>query len=438
MDRCAVSAILSEAKDDTIMAFRSVPHIVVVGSGFAGLEAAFTLRSSLGDRADVTVVSTDAAFTMRPDTIYLPFGASLEKMRTPIAEPLGRRGIPLVCARVDDIVPDAGVLLAEGRELFFDYAVIATGASPHPEEIGGLPEHGITLWAPLDLERLRDRFLRLRDEARRGAALRALFVVPPHNDWAAPLYEMVLMFETWLRRQGVREAVDIRLATHERGFLRSLGERMHQLLAHELMSRNIDTMCSTSLYAVRDHVAYFNGGDAIPFDLLVAAPPQSASTDFRSLPRDSRGFALVDQATRRSLGNANVFIAGDAADFPVKQAVLALLQADAAAAAIVGELEGHEPRFTFASTSVLLIDALDSALFAQVPLHASDTPGAPPQVVEHGERYLVGRSAAWRIGRRAMSAYLRWRLQSGKPFHAGTAWRRVNDAMRLMERTFAH
>lgn len=47
---------------------------LVVGAGFAGLETAFHLRHSLGDRVQLTIISEQPYFLFKPNTIYIPFG----------------------------------------------------------------------------------------------------------------------------------------------------------------------------------------------------------------------------------------------------------------------------------------------------------------------------------------------------------------------------
>lgn len=415
----------------------AVPRIVVAGGGFAGVESALMLRDALGERAAITVVSTETTFTMRPDAVYLAFDGTAAELEIPLAAPLAHRGIPLVAARVDDIDPHARVLFAHGEEIAYDYAILATGATADAERIPGLAEHAVVVWSPADLLRLRERFREVRDGARGGRRSTVLFVVPPHNDWPVPLYELLLMFDAWLRRESARSEVTVLLATCERGFLRAFGPRTEATLRHELAARRIAGMEHAMLEEVRAGEAAFGDAGTVGCDLLVAAAPYRAAADFRALARDSRGFVLVDQGSRRALGCDAVFVVGDAADFPVKQAVLALLQADAAAEAVVASIERRAPRFAFAPTSVLLLDELESAIFAQVPLHMTDTPCAPLQVVETEARYVLGSSPAWRLGRKAMSRYLAWRLRSGKPFHGGLMWRGIQQGLEWMERAFA-
>jgi sulfide:quinone oxidoreductase len=73
-----------------------------------------------------------------------------------------------------------------------------------PEEIPGLSEHAITVWTPEEMLRLRHGFARMVEKARSGGRHRLLFLIPPNNRCSGPMYELILMTDTWLRTEGVR------------------------------------------------------------------------------------------------------------------------------------------------------------------------------------------------------------------------------------------
>ena len=92
------------------------PRIVILGAGCAGLETAFLLRMRLRDRADLTLVCGRDAFTFRPNTIYVPFGADPGGLIVDLDRAFRRRHIEFVqghAAGVDP--PDHSVRLADGR-----------------------------------------------------------------------------------------------------------------------------------------------------------------------------------------------------------------------------------------------------------------------------------------------------------------------------------
>ncbi len=68
------------------------------------------------------------------------------------------------------------------------------------DEVPGLGEYAQTIWTPSDMLRLRTAFTALQKEVQQGGHPRILFLVPPNNKCSGPLYEMVFMLDTWLRR----------------------------------------------------------------------------------------------------------------------------------------------------------------------------------------------------------------------------------------------
>ena len=87
---------------------------------------------------------------------------------------------------------------------------------------------------------VRRRFAEARDRSKRGERQRVLFLVPPNNKCAGPLYEIVFMLETWLRREHAREHVDITWSTYEQSFIQAFGPRLHAVVVGEFAERGID------------------------------------------------------------------------------------------------------------------------------------------------------------------------------------------------------
>ena len=195
------------------------PNILVLGGGFGGLEAAFYLRMKLEDRADITLVSDRDYFLFKPNTIYIPFGLDPEKLRVGLERPTRRKKIAFIKDRVREVDPDAKRVSTEGRELSYDFLVVATGADMRPEEVSGLRENAETIWTPREMLKLRLALYDLLEEAREGHNRRVLFLVAPNNKCAGPLYELVFMLDTWLRRKKVRANVDLTWSTYEQTYI---------------------------------------------------------------------------------------------------------------------------------------------------------------------------------------------------------------------------
>ncbi len=414
------------------------PRIAVLGGGFAGLESLFYLKYKLGDRADLTLVSDEPKFLFKPNTIYIPFGESPEKLQIDLARPLRKQSIRFTSAKVQNIDPDNNEVVTTDGSLQYDYLVVATGAKMRSREIPGLEDHAVTIWTPDEMLRLRERIEWAIQRAKDGSRTRFLFLVPPNNRCSGPLYEMVLMLDTHLRRHGCRESVDLVYATKEESYIEAFGPRLNTVVTDEFRERNIEGHKGFVVTGVEPERVVFQNGEDLPYDVLVCFPPYVASTAFEHLPTDSRGFISVEGDSRRVCGQDRIFAAGDAADFPIKQAFLALLQGDAVGDHIAAEVLESRPDIRFEPMSMCVMEELNKATFAQVPLKETGDPEKPIAVdVDDTEHYKVGVSPLWRLGKATLGIYLPWRFGHGKPFHAGFAWDAMDLGLKVMSRVLA-
>jgi NADH dehydrogenase FAD-containing subunit len=429
---------LLAALGDRMTQQEATPRVTILGSGFGGLEAAFYLRKRLGQRVDLTVVSDRDEFLFTPHTIYVPFGKAPAELLLPLGPVFETKQIHFLRASARAIdAPSRRVETTEGS-VPFDVLVVATGAATRAAEIPGLEAHADTIGTTEDLTRLRESFDALLHRARRGEQQRVVFVVPPNNQSSGPLYELVFMLDTWLRRAGLHEWIDIRYATHEARFIEAFGPRLHDVVATEFRDRGISGATHRVVRAVEPRRVVYTDETADPFDLLVSFPPYVASTRFEGLPIDDRGFLRVDAKTRQVLGHDDIYAVGDASDFPVKQAFLALLEADAAAEHVAQRLLGEEPSAAFEPVSMCIMDQFDKATFAQVPLRLTGDPTQPVDVREEAlEQYRVGTGSVWRLGKKMLGAVISERFGAGRPFHAGATWSVMEAGLKVMTSAFA-
>jgi sulfide:quinone oxidoreductase len=411
------------------------PRVVVLGSGVAGLETAFLLHTRLHGRVDLQLVSESDDFVFRPNLVYVALGADASASRIYLDGARWNDEITFERGRVDGVDTDVGrVHLDRGRDLPYEHLVIATGAICRPQAIPGLQEQAVSIWDSAGMITLRERFEHVRGKAREGARQRVLFVVPRGNRCSLPLYEVALMLDRWLRRQSARDHVDIGFVTHEASFVEACGPRMHEIVDREFDERGIEGKTGERLIEVGAHEASFADGRIERCDLLVTIPPHAPSVRYDGLPVDERGFLRVHSATRQVLGHPELYAPGDAADFPLKDAFLALLQADAAAEHVAAVVTGSQFTRPFDPVSMNVIDMLDTAAFAQLPLEVTSDPDHPVRLRSGAEaEYKVGVSPRWRMGKRMLASYLLMRFAAGEPFHAGAGWRLMDVGVRVME-----
>ena len=414
-------------------------RVAIVGAGFAGLETAFLLRMRLRDRVDLTLASEQQAFTFRPNTIYVPFGADPADLVLDLSKPLYRRRVEFVRGRVIGVDPGAHVIEFDGgARVAYDKLVIATGAGMRADEIPGLAEHAATIWTPESMLGVRGRFERVREDARAGRRSRVLFLIPPNNKCAGPLYEIVLMFETWLRREGVRDQVEIAWSTFEQTYIQAFGPRLHEVVSAEFAERDIAGHSGEIVTDIAAGQARYADGTTRAFDHLIAFPPYVAAVRYGALPSDDRGFIQTELATRQVVGHPDIYAPGDAGDFPVKQAFLAFLQADTVAEHIAAGAGEHAFQKPFDPVSMCIMEMFDKATFAQVPLQLTGDPARPVTVRPDADGdYKVGTSTTWRLGKKMLGATVSMRFHAGEPFHAGLGWQMMEVGLKGMSAVLA-
>ena len=413
------------------------PKVLVLGGGFGGLETAFTLRKMAGDKAAITLVSDLDHFYFKPNSIYVPFGLDPLKLQVGLDRPTKRKGMTLVQSRARGVDPDARRVETEAGQLDYDYLVIATGAGMRAEEIPGLPEFGLGTWTAEDMLALRTAFNQVLEAARSGERRRVVFLVPPNNKCAGPLYEMVLMLDTWLGKQG-GGSVEITWTTYEQSYIHAFGPRLHDVVAEEFDRRGVTGHTGYVVDEVTPQEVRYANGESIDYDLLVSFPPYIAAESFPGMPSDDRGFIHTDLATRQVVGHPEIYAVGDSGDFPVKQAFLAFLQGDAAAGHIGSRILGREPVNPFDPISMCVMEQFDKATFAKVPLRLTGVPADPIEVRPGAaDEYEVGSSRIWRAGKKMLGLSVPWRFGRGEPFHGGAFWAGMDIGLKGMAALFS-
>lgn len=412
----------------------ATPQVLVLGSGFAALETAFLLRMRLHERVDIRLVSEREEFLFRPNSIYVPFGADPDSLRVDLHKAFSKRDIDFAQGSVAEVDPnDKVVSTVDGQRFSYDKLVVATGADTNVGEIPGLAENSATIWTTDSMLEVRKRFEEARDRAKRGEQQRILFLVPPNNKCSGPLYEIVFMLETWLRRQHVRDNVDITWSTYEHGFIQAFGPRLNDLVTEEFADRSIDGHLEEVVTEVKPGEVHYADGSTRAYDHLIAFPPYVSAVRYEGLDSDERGFVLTELETRQAVGHPDIYVPGDAGDFPIKQAFLAFLQADAVASHITSEVSERTFDQPFDSVSMCIMEMLDKATFAQVPVEVTGDPDSPVRVRPGADDdYKVGTSPIWRVGKKMLGFSVPMRFHAGEPFHAGTAWQAMDVGIKAM------
>ena len=294
-------------------------HVVIVGAGFAGLSAVSKLRKS-GLR--VTVIDKNLYSTFQP-LLYQVATGGLNP--GDVSYPVGGFTAPRHARyiRGDLAAIDAGarsVRLVGGREIGYDYLILATGVSANYFGVKGAEENTFGLYTRADAIVLRDHimngfeWLSADPDGQREFAVTVVGGGATGVELAGTLGE--------LRSDVLRatfpdvdpERMHIRLVEMAPELLMPFNPKLRAYTRRQLADRGIDIRVNTTISEVTpDHVV-LSDGTAHRSDLTVwtggvAAP---GAVGAWGLPQGKNGRLLVGPDLRVQ-GSDRIFAAGDIA-----------------------------------------------------------------------------------------------------------------------------
>lgn len=296
--------------------------LLILGGGTGGTIMANKMRKELArDEWDITVVDQEKTHYYQPGFLFIPFGYYNEKDVIKPKNNFIPVGVNLVFEKIDRVTAEKNqVMLENGVALNYDILIIATGTRIAPEETPGMLGD---LWHQniFDFYTIKGAVaLKKFFKTWTGGELVINIAEMPIKCPVAPL-EFTFFADAFFQERGFRDKVNITYVTPLSGAFTK--PRASKMLGNLLEEKNINLVTDYSLAEVdnmnKKIVDY--AGTEIPFDCLVTIPLHTGDEMIdRSGLGDDLGFVPADKNTLQSTKHENIFVIGDAGNFPTSKA----------------------------------------------------------------------------------------------------------------------
>jgi len=315
----AVQTPVERAKARPAPARRSArPRVVVVGGGFAGLNAA---RELARGGALVALVDPRPYTTFQP-LLYLVASAGINggDVAYPLRAFAGK--YPNMRVRVSRLsglrLDDKRVELADGTVIAYDYLVLATGVTTNWLGIEGAREHAMPTYSVRDAVTLRERLQRCLEETAEGKRPSTHVVIV--GGGATGVEMAGVMAE--LRRRTIplthpeirAEQTSVTLVERCDHVLGAYKPRLRAAAADALRRRGVKLRLGRTVASVAPDAVLLDDGTRLHSDITIWAPGVIAPEEVNGsgLTQGKGGRVVVTQAYNLE-DHPEVFVAGDLA-----------------------------------------------------------------------------------------------------------------------------
>lgn len=341
------------------MNIEKLPHVVIIGAGFGGLETALKLANA---PVQVTVIDRHNYHLFQP-LLYQVAIAGL--VPSQIAYPLRtifrrHKNVNFQMGEVSSIDFNSRYVKANGSIIAYDYLVLAVGGETNFFGMKAVEQNGFQLKNVESAVNTRNHLLHMFEEASREAdaekrrALLTFVVVgggPTGVETAGALGELIT--HVMAKDYPYMDLSDVRVLLLEAGpsVMLTYPDELREATNRLLRSKHVDIMVNTKLMDYNGREVKLASGDVIQTHTLIwTAGVRSAQiTDTLGVQQAAAGRVRVEP-TLQLPGHPEVFVIGDAAyvengngqPLPML-ATVAQQQAKAAARNIRKILQGQKP-----------------------------------------------------------------------------------------------
>lgn len=346
-------------------------NILILGGGFAGVEAAIKLRKH---KYNVTLVSDRSFLFIYPISIWIPTKKkSFDDVSIDLNLLAKKHGFNVIIDKVEKIDNKNNKVILSTQEISYDYLVIALGmhklklkGMEHTHSICGKPEEALKIESLLD------------DLVQKGSGNIAIgFGGNPKDPTATavrggPAFELLFNFSHYLKKKGLQDKFKINFFAPMKEPGKRMGEKPYKKMDVFFKRYKINTYIGKKIKHFEEKAVVFADDSKLESDLTIYISAGSGHQVIldSGLPVSEAGFIKTNELCRVD-GNNNIYAIGDIAEinggpeWAAKQGHIAEVMADTAAFNIHNEIQGKEKRKSYLEhlNIICVMDSGDGAAF---------------------------------------------------------------------------
>jgi sulfide:quinone oxidoreductase len=315
-------------------------HIVILGGGFAGVEAAINLAKERYFK--VTLISNRPYMYIYPTSIWVPTGESkFSSNLIPLKKLAERRNFNFLEEEVSEFFgTEKYLILSNGEKIDFDYGIVAIGAgklktkgSENTLSICSEPEEALDIQKRLELL-----------IAKGSGKIAVGFGTNPKDKSAVrggPGFELLFNIHNNLKRLGIRDSFELTLFSPNPVPGARMGKKPVAIMEKMFKSMNLKQRYGKRVKEFLEDGIIFDDDSKLDSDLIIYIPANGGHKNLlkSDLPLDDSGFVKINEFCEVQ-GFENIYAIGDVAklegpDWKAKQGHIAEVMAKNVAKNIV-------------------------------------------------------------------------------------------------------
>lgn len=291
-------------------------EIVVLGGGFGGVSSALYLSKKLkkDEAKNITLIDRNSYHLFRASLYEV---ATNEEAKKNIAIPYSsifQSKVNVVRADVERINPGSNqVELKGGKQIGFDYLIVALGSESSDYNIEGVSQNALTLHWLEDAVLIRERVKELfNKKVKEGQKLK--IIVAGGGFTGCELTAELINFRQRLSRQHKtqEELIEISVIQGPESLLKELDEKVSKLAYERLKKFGVNIILGSHVKKVEKESLETDKGEKLNYDILIWTCGVKSNDVLKNsgFSTDQRGLVSVNEHLQVG-GYKNIFAIGD-------------------------------------------------------------------------------------------------------------------------------